>query len=128
MLPNLDNPETRRAFLKQSTGLGLASLSLSMPNANAEESDAPTLFLKNPKATWIRPAVVTLGEGNHAVRSDRWRYIRYRTREEELYDHQNDPHEWRNLADDQSLAGVKQLLAGQLPKVNAEPIQVKRKK
>jgi len=53
MLPNLDNPETRRAFLKQSTGLGLASLGLSMPNANAEESDTTTLFLKNPKAKKI---------------------------------------------------------------------------
>ena len=53
MLPNLDNPETRRAFLKQSTGLGLASLGLSMPNANAEESDTTTLFLKNPTAKKI---------------------------------------------------------------------------
>ena len=53
MLPNLDNPETRRAFLKQSTGVGLASLGLSMPKANAEETDATTPFLKNPKAKKI---------------------------------------------------------------------------
>jgi iduronate 2-sulfatase len=35
---------------------------------------------------------------NHAVRSDRWRYIRYQDGGEELYDHRVDPHEWRTLA------------------------------
>lgn len=55
-------------------------------------------LLKNPDAEWARPAVMTQGEGNHAVRSDRWRYIRYNDGTEELYDHENDPWEWTNLA------------------------------
>ena len=42
--------------------------------------------------------VMTMGKGNHAVRSDRWRYIRYADGSEELYDHSNDPWEWTNLA------------------------------
>jgi iduronate 2-sulfatase len=34
------------------------------------------------------------------LRSDRWRYIRYRDKTEELYDLMNDPNEWINLADE----------------------------
>ena len=34
--------------------------------------------------------------GNHAVRSERWRYIRYADGSEELYDHETDPNEWTN--------------------------------
>jgi arylsulfatase A-like enzyme len=41
---------------------------------------------------------MTYGRGNHAVRSTRWRYIRYADGTEELYDHERDPHEWTNLA------------------------------
>jgi arylsulfatase A-like enzyme len=42
--------------------------------------------------------VTTRGRGNHAVRSQRWRYIRYQDGSEELYDHDADPNEWTNLA------------------------------
>ena len=40
----------------------------------------------------------TFGKGNHAVRTKRWRYIRYHDGGEELYDHDADPKEWTNLA------------------------------
>ena len=43
------------------------------------------------------PVVTTFYRNNHAVRSQHWRYIRYSDGSEELYDHRNDPHEWRNL-------------------------------
>ena len=33
-----------------------------------------------------------------SLRTERWRYIRCRNGEEELYDHASDPHEWTNLA------------------------------
>jgi arylsulfatase A-like enzyme len=55
-------------------------------------------LLENPVAEWKTPALTTHGRGNHAVRNARWRYIRYRDGSEELYDHQNDPMEWTNLA------------------------------
>ena len=57
-------------------------------------------LLENPEATWERPSVITYERGNHAVRSERWRYIRYNDGTEELYDHDSDPHEWTNLAGD----------------------------
>lgn len=57
-------------------------------------------LLRNPKMEWERPALMTYGRGNHAVRSQNWRYIRYADGTEELYDHRNDPNEWTNLAAD----------------------------
>lgn len=62
-------------------------------------------LLRDPKMKWDRPALMTYMRGNHAVRSDRWRYIRYADGSEELYDHDADPNEWRNLADEERFAG-----------------------
>ncbi len=62
-------------------------------------------LLKNPRQKWD-PAIMTMGKGNHAVRSDRWRYIRYSDGAEELYDHSKDPWEWTNLADKAEYAKV----------------------
>jgi arylsulfatase A-like enzyme len=45
-----------------------------------------------------RPALTSHNQGNHAVRSERWRYIRYADGAEELYDMIADPQEWINLA------------------------------
>ncbi len=75
-------------------------------------------LLKDPLAAWDRPAVTTYGRGNHAVRSQRWRYIRYRDGSEELYDHENDPMEWTNLAGDARYDRIKQEHAAWLPKKN----------
>jgi arylsulfatase A-like enzyme len=55
-------------------------------------------LLKDPKAEWKQPAIMMMGEGNYAVRTERWRYIHYRDGTEELYDHNSDPWEWNNLA------------------------------
>jgi arylsulfatase A-like enzyme len=55
-------------------------------------------LLSDPGADGFVASVTTHGYGNHAVRSQRWRYIRYADGAEELYDHDADPHEWKNLA------------------------------
>ncbi|HJT75920.1 MAG TPA: sulfatase [Gemmataceae bacterium] len=67
------------------------------------------------------PAVTTHNRNNHAVRSERWRYIRYADGSEELYDHKADPNEWTNLAKDPRFADVIRQHARWLPKVNAPP-------
>jgi arylsulfatase A-like enzyme len=75
-------------------------------------------LLADPKAAWNQPAVTTYLLDNHAVRTERWRYIRYRDGTEELYDHDQDPQEWTNLAKDPKYDAVKKELAAWLPKVN----------
>jgi iduronate 2-sulfatase len=90
-----------------------------LPNPQHNEGVSVVALLKDPSAKWDRPALTTHGKENHAVRSERWRYIRYADGGEELYDHQNDPLEWKNLAADSNYASVKADLAQWLPKVNA---------
>ena len=63
--------------------------------------------------------MTSYGHGNHAIRDDRYRYIHFTDGSEELYDHQNDPNEWVNLADNSEYDEVKRRLAEHLPEVNA---------
>ena len=76
-------------------------------------------LLKNPKLQWNHPSVSTWGQNNHSVRTERWRYTRYSDGGEELYDHNIDPHEWKNLASDTKFSAIKKQLAVWMPKVNA---------
>lgn len=50
------------------------------------------------------PAKAT--DQHFSLRTERWRYIRCRNGEEELYDHQSDPHEWTNQADNPEFGPV----------------------
>ncbi len=79
-------------------------------------------LLKDPAQERARPAVMTYGRGNHAVRSERWRYIRYADGSEELYDEEADPNEWRNLASDPAHTRVIERLQEWLPKQDAPPV------
>ena len=62
------------------------------------------------------PAISSYGAGNTAIRTERWRYIRYEDGSEELYDHSQDPNEWTNLADNPEQETVKRRLAKMIPK------------
>ena len=72
-------------------------------------------LLKDPDARWQRMALTTHGRGEHGVRGDRWRYIRYHDGSEELYDHDVDPMEWKNLADQAQHAELKSQLGKWMP-------------
>ena len=67
---------------------------------------------------WPRPVLMTYGYKNHAVRTERWRYIQYHDGSEELYDHDADPNEWTNLAALPDYASVISDLAKHLPATN----------
>jgi arylsulfatase A-like enzyme len=54
-------------------------------------------LLKDPETEWPHPAITTMGRGNHAVRKEQWRYIRYHDGSEELYDVLKDPWNIDNL-------------------------------
>ena len=45
-----------------------------------------------------------------SLRTKKWRYVRYNTGDEELYDHEVDPYEWDNLALDNKYQPVKRVL------------------
>ena len=75
-------------------------------------------LLADPKAAWAKPAITTFHRNNHAIRTEKWRYIRYADGGEELYDHDKDEYEWTNLAKDPKFADVKKELAKLLPEKN----------
>ena len=79
-------------------------------------------LLADPRAEWSVPAVTTHGFQNHAVRTERWRYIRYANGDEELYNEQTDPNEWTNLAKDPHYAAQRTELAKFLPTHDAKDI------
>ncbi len=85
-------------------------------------------LLENPDAKWDEVAMTTHGYKNHAVRTDRWRYIRYADGSEELYDHDSDQYEYKNEADNPELKAVKAKLAEMLPGKNAPMGKVSAKK
>jgi len=75
-------------------------------------------LLENPKTAWERPALTTHGRNNHALRTARWRFIQYADGSRELYDHDADPMEWRNVAGDPGNAEVMAGLTAFLPTDN----------
>ncbi len=77
--------------------------------------------LRDAAARRARPAVTSHNQGNHAVRSERWRYIRYADGSEELYDLRTDPNEWTNLAGDPAHAGTIAAHREWLPEVDRPP-------
>jgi arylsulfatase A-like enzyme len=71
-------------------------------------------LVREPKRDWPYPAVITQFQ-SHAVRTERYHYIRYGDGEEELYDDAVDPNGWNNLANDPKYAGTKGELKKWLP-------------
>ena len=77
-------------------------------------------LLENPEGSWERPALTSTTAGNHTVRSDRWRYIRYVDGSEELYDHENDPNEWHNIAGKPSMDAIKKQHADWIDRITEQ--------
>ena len=78
-------------------------------------------LLKDPEAEWARPALMTEGPGNHAIRTREFRCIRYHNGEEELYA-DDDPWNHSNLAGDPKYADVLAEHRKHLPKNEAAGI------
>jgi choline-sulfatase len=93
-----------------------------LPPNKALEGTSLVPQLKDAKAARERPAITTHNPGNHAVRTEKWRYIVYADGSEELYSNAADPHEWNNLAKEAKFAEVKKELAKWAPAKSAAPL------
>ena len=83
-------------------------------------------LLDDPRARWDKPAITQVARGSgpterfmgRSVRTERWRYTEWDGGKKgaELYDHDADPHEYRNLAADpkhaRTIQELKRLLGG----------------
>jgi arylsulfatase A-like enzyme len=87
-------------------------------------------LVRNPKAAWPYPAVLTHSPHwhgpNHAVRSEHFHYIHYGKGGEELYEVARDPHQWHNLANDPAHATTKAQLKQWIPKKTAPHFRAKK--
>jgi len=73
-------------------------------------------LLKKPDIQWDRPAFSQIW-GGRSVRTERWRYTEWEQGRSgaELYDHDNDPREQHNLAEDPAYAAVVAKLKAMFP-------------
>jgi uncharacterized sulfatase len=99
----------------------LADLCDMAPPKNLEGKSLKPL-LENPSAEWNHPAIsqVTRKEGKgRSVHTERWRYTEWNRGKDgaELYDHDKDPHELHNLANDPAQKETIEKLKKYLPEV-----------
>ena len=117
----------------------LADLAGLTPPNNLEGASLRPL-LNDPKAKWTRPAftqVQRAGFPGYSVRTERWRYTEWDdgAKGAQLYDHDQDPHELKNLAADpkhaKTVAEMKALVKQNWPariQGGAAPAGAKKKK
>ena len=121
---------TRPALCQQATSLlSLAPTLLQLCGLPArDQHDGPSLLplLKDPDAEWPHVALTHLHQpGSFGLSKGNWRYIRYASGGEELYDIKADPYEWKNLATIQEQQAVLKRLRAQAPKQFAELVKPK---
>lgn len=81
--------------------------------------------LADPTTPRNRPVITSSYFGNHSIRTRDWRLIVYNDGAKELYDHQNDPGEVRNLADNPTHKAIQDRLDRWVPKNTAPEFKAK---
>ncbi|RYD85630.1 MAG: iduronate-2-sulfatase [Verrucomicrobiaceae bacterium] len=76
------------------------------PGDQRDGADLSALMHRPAEGQRDRSAITTWLEGNHSLRTSRWRYTRYSDGGHELFDHAADPNEWNNLAQNPEFASV----------------------
>ena len=95
-----------------------------LPPKDSVDGVSLTPLLEDPAAPWEQAALTARKTGggrdgpHFSVRTERWRYIVYSHGQgDELYDHQVDPNEWNNLAQDLAYVDVIESLRQHLPPI-----------
>lgn len=90
-----------------------------------QKLEGKSLFslLSNPNANWDKPAITVVQKGRvlgKSVRTEKFRYTEWDEGDEgvELYNHENDPNEYKNLADDPACSEVIKELKKHLKRTN----------
>jgi len=97
-----------------------------IPRPNHVDGKSLLPILKNPKADWKSTAISYLYDQYASIRTEQFRYIRYKDGQQELYDHQKDPHEWKNEAGNPKYTDALKQLTNQLPPVEEMAEQLVR--
>ncbi|MEM6470399.1 MAG: sulfatase [Planctomycetota bacterium] len=100
----------------------LRSLCKLPPPKQALDGRDITRLFRAPSIAWPHSVMTTYGEGKFSLRFENYRYIRYPNGSEELYDHDTDPHEFHNLADEPSTLPLRKSFRAKIPKVWARSI------
>ena len=83
-------------------------------------------ILEDPEVDWESTAISYLYDRYASIRTEQFRYIRYQNGQEELYDHERDPREWKNEASNPEYAKVFKELADRLPSIAEMASQIVR--
>ena len=97
-----------------------------LPAKSSNEGVSLVPLLESPDMDWGTASISTHRQNQHAIRLHNWRYIRYEDGSEELYNHDNDPREWTNLASFPQYANVKEEMKRHLPVINVDPVPFER--
>ena len=86
-----------------------------LPARDANEGHSVVSLMKDPESNWRYSILTTYARGNHALRSDSYRYMHYEDGSAEFYDHTQDPQEWTNLAGREEHAALIKRFKRELP-------------
>ena len=119
------NPQARTPNIDRLAKMGVTFRNAHCAAPACEPSRCALMSGRRPWTSGCYP-ITTHGRGNHGIRTERHRYIRYANGEEELYDSVADPDEWKNLAKNPETQDLRAKLAKWLPTME-RPAQKKKK-
>ena len=104
-LPTNPNKSTNQ---KKLDGFSLRPLLENTASGTWQGPDFALTYVSSKTGSVESAGMTSEPQDHHAtIRDRRYRYILCTTGEEELYDHQNDPYEWHNLADSAAFLNLK---------------------
>lgn len=95
---------------------------LNLPALHDLDGNSLLPLIQQPSLEWDHPVVIARNPDEMAVRSNRWRYIRYAQGGEELYEYVGDPDELINLASNSARDAIKQDLQSHFPSNPQTPL------